>query len=162
MKPWSRKLHDLPRSNGRCTWIDLDHAGRVAFIKALQAATSENAWQRASWETARQLFDTLQQRHYDPDWWRLGYLEQKVPTTTSPQVEPCAVVVPQREGAAGTLGFFGVVPQWRGEGLGREAVVEGLRVLAEGGLHEVVMHIEGELAIRILRECGFEDRGSPE
>src|SRR5581483_7452606 len=30
---WQRSLRDLPRFDTACEWIDLDHAGRVAFTK---------------------------------------------------------------------------------------------------------------------------------
>ena len=58
----------------------------------------------------------------------------------------------------GKIGLLGRVPAYRGRGIGPQLVAEGLRVLAELGVREVTLDVEGanDRALDLYRRFGFE------
>ena len=62
----------------------------------------------------------------------------------------------QRE--MGEFYVVGVAPEWQGRGLGRELVAAGLARLAERGIREASLYVEGDNApaLRLYRSFGFE------
>lgn len=65
---------------------------------------------------------------------------------------------PEGEGMLGEVGLIGVLPAWRGRGLGRELLRWGVGELRGRGSHRIVLAVEAanERATRLYRSHGFE------
>lgn len=65
---------------------------------------------------------------------------------------------PEGEGTLGEVGLVGVLPAWRGRGLGRELLRWGVGELRDRGAGRIVLAVEAanERATRLYRSHGFE------
>jgi mycothiol synthase len=106
-----------------------------------------------SWsaETVRLVHD---QPDFDPD----GIL--LIASATEPE-RPIAFTkvefTPQPDGGSGWVALIGVLPEWRGRGLGTELLRWGVTYLRERGAGEIELSAEAinERATRIYRRAGF-------
>ena len=67
-----------------------------------------------------------------------------------------------RNGAVGAIQNIGVVPEHRGQGLGRALLVQALHGFAENGMAIASLEVtaENEVAVRLYEDLGFSSRSS--
>lgn len=60
----------------------------------------------------------------------------------------------------GFISGFGILPEYRSKGYGREAIREALRLLSERGIHKAALEVaaENKNALNLYKSCGFEEQ----
>jgi len=57
---------------------------------------------------------------------------------------------------------FGIVPEFRGKGYGKESLLETISLITKKGIHEIELDVEGKnsTALNLYKSCGFEERST--
>lgn len=124
----TRDLTDsLPRG-GDFTWRTLAEVGEDAFIALMTRAGEGDPFPAADFDPRREWRELLEHAgaSFDPQRWRVAIVDD----------EPVGVVLPTPYPEApdeGTLSYVGVLPAFRGRGLGSGLHASGLRLLADAG-----------------------------
>ncbi|USG65000.1 GNAT family N-acetyltransferase [Brevibacillus ruminantium] len=73
---------------------------------------------------AMELFQDLQQLVYDPEWWQLAYAGEG---------QCIGLVMPAKSPAFSTIGYIGVMPEYRGRGYIHKLLSRGTEILRKAG-----------------------------
>ncbi|CAN5404579.1 mycothiol synthase [soil metagenome] len=156
---------------GEISTSSIREGGRVSIRPAANSTSGGPEWRDAWVELNARAFaghpeqgavtradlDTLMhEKWFDPDDVLLAWDGDKL-------VGYCWLKVEHDQDDAGTnsIGEFyvvGVAPEWQGRGLGRQLVAAGLARLAERGIREANLYVEGDnaAALRLYRSFGFD------
>jgi RimJ/RimL family protein N-acetyltransferase len=123
-------IHMVP---GRLIFRTLEEVGDAAFIEAIERGTVDTLDQRIHSEReqarptqhARDMFALVQRLGYAPGWWQLAYNQQG---------ELVGFVMPS---ANHTIGYIGVLPEYRGHGYIDELLAKATATLADAGAPKI-------------------------
>lgn len=104
-------------------------------------------------EAAARYINQLKEIDFTEDWWRLAY-----------DGETCVgLVVAQRfSESEGAINYLGVLPEHRGKGYSEDLILEALRLMAAGGIEEIIADIDEDNhpLDRLLTALNFEMNSS--
>jgi ribosomal protein S18 acetylase RimI-like enzyme len=135
--------------------------GSIAFRKALNADAGEVARQNAIY-----FGEELGEQDGERETLLPEVEEQRGVTTYLAEAGGAVVGKTHLQLINGLGGIFGlgVLPEWRGKGLGREILLESVRRLRAAGAREVMLQVatENKNALRLYESCGFETTSTME
>jgi len=140
-KSYTYENPEPPHRHGTLTYHTIGDAGDEAFIKAIMEVTAgtldklmaEDAARLGGENAAKEYFDNIKIYDFNPDWWRLGYLNDEL----------IGLIVPQKfDDTAGGINYVGVLPQHRGNGYGAMLIAEGTYILHKSGIRKVIADID--------------------
>jgi ribosomal protein S18 acetylase RimI-like enzyme len=122
-----------PRPPQRLHFRSLPEVGEQAFIKAIEHVSAgtfdqyiqEEREQHGPEKQAHDFFLDLQQMEHEPSWWQLAY---------TPQNELVGLTMPAKNPGSATIGYIGVVPQFRGRGYVNDLLIASTSILYQAGL----------------------------
>ena len=127
-------LHDLQ-------FKTLAEVGEEQYIRMVESVTdrtldqlmADDAARLSSWRAAKEYVDGLKEIDFNPEWWKLGYINDT----------PVGLILPQRfNETEGTINYVGVLPEHRGKGYGLVLLAEGTRILVENGMKKIYADID--------------------
>ncbi len=118
---------DLP-PGGSFTWRTLAEVGEEAFVELMTRSSDDDPFPDDDFDPQEEWRELVAHagEAFDPDRWRVAIVDG----------EPAGVVLPTPYPDApteGTLSYIGILPAFRGRGLGRDLHASGLRLLADAG-----------------------------
>lgn len=129
-------------SRNRLLYRSCMEVGDDAFIEAIRQVTRDtldqddldSVLEYGEEKAARHYFAILEELDNRKDWWKLGFTDQN---------QLVGLVVPQKPGeSTGVINYIGVVPEHRGHGYGKDLLEEGIRVLRENNVSEIIADID--------------------
>lgn len=126
---------DEPRNqeaNGGIQFRSLSEVGEAAFIDAIMRGSASTldrqiAQERADFGPylqAKEIFHDLQSMSYEAHWWELAY---------TPENELIGFVMPTKSPTFATIGYIGVLPEFRGRGYVDVLLNRGVISLVQSG-----------------------------
>ncbi len=152
----NKSLRANPSKN-RLVFRSRKSVGDDGFIEAICQVTRDTLDQNdldaleryGDQPAAKRLFEVLRQIDDRRDWWQLAYCDRNL---------FAGLVVPQKIGeSTGAINYIGVAPEHRGQGFVSELLEEGIRILREHKVSEIIADIDtGNFPLdKALRAKGF-------
>ncbi len=129
-------------SGSRLFYRSSVEVGDDAFIEAIRQVTQDtldqddldSVLEYGEEKAAQHYFAILEELDNRKDWWKLAFTDQN---------QLVGLVVPQKHGeSTGVINYIGVVPEHRGHGYGKDLLAEGMRVLRENTVSEIIADID--------------------
>lgn len=110
----------------------LTQVGEDAFLDAIMRGSASTLDRQIAKERddrgplaqAREIFQDLQSMSYDPDWWELAY---------APDGQVIGFILPAKSPTFATIGYIGVLPEYRGRGYVDQLLNRGISTLLAAG-----------------------------
>ncbi|MDF2681678.1 MAG: family N-acetyltransferase [Brevibacillus sp.] len=122
----------LASMDERIIYRSLSEVGETAFIDAIMRGSASTldrliAQERAEHgplSQAQEIYQDLQSMSYEPDWWELAY---------TPDDQLMGFIIPAKGPTFATIGYIGVLPEYRGRGYVDLLLNRGLSTLVQAG-----------------------------
>ncbi|MED4585605.1 GNAT family N-acetyltransferase [Brevibacillus choshinensis] len=122
----------LPHMDERVIYRSLSEVGEIAFIDAIMRGSASTldrqiAQERSEYgplSQAQEIYQDLQGMSYEPDWWELAY---------TPDDQLIGFIIPTKSPTFATIGYIGVLPEFRGRGYVDLLLNRGLFSLVQAG-----------------------------
>ena len=136
-----REGANLPEYTHSMIFKSVAEIGEELFVSTVEGVTVNTLDQLMAADAARlgprraaqEYVDGLKELDFNADWWRLGYVDDEI----------VGLILPQRfDDTQGAINYIGVLPKYRGKGYGLPLLVEGTRLLVEGGVTKIYADID--------------------
>ncbi|QRG69487.1 GNAT family N-acetyltransferase [Brevibacillus choshinensis] len=122
----------MPAPDAGIVYRSLTEVGEDAFLDAIMRGSTSTldrliAKERAEHgplAQAREIFQGLQSMSYEPDWWELAY---------APDERVIGFILPTKSPTFATIGYIGVLPDFRGRGYVDQLLNRGVSTLVQAG-----------------------------
>ena len=132
---------DIPAIDHNLQFKSTSEIGEELFVDMVERVTvstldglmAEDTKRLGSRKAAQGYVDGLKEIDFNPDWWRLGYVNGTA----------IGLILPQRfDDTMGCINYVGVLPECRGKGYGLPLLAEGTRILVESGITKIIADID--------------------
>lgn len=131
-----------PALDAGITYRSLTQVGDAAIVDAIMRGSAFTLDRQIAKEReehgpiaqARGIYQDLQSMSYDPDWWELAY---------APDGQVIGFILPAKSPTFATIGYIGVLPEYRGRGYVDQLLNRGISTLLAAG--ETVIRADTDL-----------------
>lgn len=122
----------LPGTDERIIYGSLPEVGEPAFIEAIMRGSASTLDRQIAQERAehgplsqaQEIYQDLQSMSYEPDWWELAF---------TPEGQLIGFIIPTKSPTFATIGYIGVLPEYRGRGYVDLLLRRGVSTLVQAG-----------------------------